>query len=241
MSTILKVEDIHVAYGRIKIIPGLSFELREGEVLGVIGPNGAGKTTLMNALIGLVIPTQGKIIFDGVDITEMSPEKRCHLGLGRTYQIPRPFEGMTVFENVLVGASYGAGRTEAKARPYCIEAIKKVGLYEKKDILAGQLTLLDRKRLEIARALGTNPKILLLDEVAAGLTEAEVQDVQDLVADFKTTGITIMWIEHVIKTMVESTDKLMCLSTGSLLRYGDPLETMNCAEVQEVYLGVDEE
>ena len=241
MSIILEVDNIHVAYGRTKIIPGLSFNVEEGQVLGVIGPNGAGKTTLMNALIGLVIPTEGKIIFDGMDITKLPPDKRCHLGLGRTYQIPRPFEGITVYENVLVGATHGAGRSEHKARPYCTEVLKRTGLYEKRDTLAGQLTLLDRKRLEIARALGTNPKILLLDEVAAGLTDAEVHDVMDLVAELKKTGITIIWIEHVIKTMVESTDKLLCLATGCLLRYGDPKETMNCMEVQEVYLGVEEE
>lgn len=241
MNTILKVENIHVGYGRTKIIPGLSFEVQEGQVLGVIGPNGAGKTTLMNALIGLIIPTEGKIIFDGQDITKIPPDKRCHLGFGRTYQVPRPFEDMTVYENVLVGSSFGDGKSETAARKRCIEALHITNLYEKKDIVAGQLALLDRKRLEIARALGTNPKILLLDEVAAGLTDSEVHDVMDLVEELKKTGITIIWIEHVIKTMVESTDKLLCMAAGCLLKYGDPLATMNCQEVQDVYLGVDEE
>ncbi|MGI6730788.1 MAG: ABC transporter ATP-binding protein [Anaerovoracaceae bacterium] len=241
MNTILKVENIHAGYGPIKIIPGLSFEVEEGQVLGVIGPNGAGKTTLMNALIGLITPTEGKIIFEGRDITKLAPDERCRIGFGRTYQIPRPFENMTVYENVLVGSAYGDSKTESAARKRCIEALHTTNLYNKKDIVAGQLALLDRKRLEIARALGTNPKILLLDEVAAGLTDSEVHDVMDLVADLKALGITIIWIEHVIKTMVESTDKLLCMAEGCLLKYGDPLETMNCQEVQDVYLGVEED
>ena len=241
MEPILKVEDIHVSYGRTEIIPGLSFEVEEGQVLGVIGPNGAGKTTLMNALIGVCIPTAGKIYFDGVDITKYSPNKRCHMGMGRTYQVPRPFENMTVYENVLVGAAYGSGKTERAARSRCIETLRKTGLYEKRDTLVGKLPLLDRKRIEVARALGTEPRILLLDEVAAGLTDAEVHEVMELVADLKNTGYTIIWIEHVIKTMVEATDKLLCMAVGSLLIYGDPREVIDSKEVEEVYLGVEEE
>ena len=241
MDKILKVDHLHVGYGKFKVLQSLSFEVEEGQVLGVIGPNGAGKTTLMNALSGLIIPYDGTIVFFGNDITKLSPDKRCRLGLGRTYQIPRPFEGLTVFENVLVGAAYGTGRNERAAVPGALEVLKTTALYEKRDVLAGHLTLLDRKRLEIARALATEPALLLLDEVAAGLTDAEVHEVMELVEDLKKTGITIIWIEHVIKTMVESTDKIMCLASGTKLIYGDPMEVMNSKEVEEVYLGVEDD
>jgi branched-chain amino acid transport system ATP-binding protein len=241
MSTILKVENLHVGYGKFKVLHTLSFEVEEGQVLGVIGPNGAGKTTLMNALCGLVIPYDGKVTFYEHDITKLSSDKRCRLGIGRTYQVPRPFEGMTVFENVLVGAAYGTGKSERAVAPFALEVLETTGLYGKRDVIAGHLTLLDRKRLEIARALATRPTLLLLDEVAAGLTDAEVNQVMDLVDDLKKTGITIIWIEHVIKTMVESTDKILCLATGTRLIYGDPLDVMNSKEVEEVYLGVEED
>jgi branched-chain amino acid transport system ATP-binding protein len=241
MATILNVENLHAAYGKFKVLHELSFDVEEGQVLGVIGPNGAGKTTLMNALSGLLIPYEGSIIFDGDNITKKTPDKRCRLGLGRTYQVPRPFEGLTVFENVLVGAAYGTGRSERATIAHTAEVLKSTALYEKGDVVAGQLTLLDRKRLEIARALATEPKLLLLDEVAAGLTDAEVHEVMELVEYLKNTGITIIWIEHVIKTMAESTDKLLCLATGTRLIYGDPDYVMGSKEVEEVYLGVEED
>ena len=241
MGTILNVENLHVAYGKFKVLHELSFDVDEGQVLGVIGPNGAGKTTLMNALSGLVIPYEGNIVFDGGDITKKTSYVRCRLGLGRTYQVPRPFEGLTVFENVLVGAAYGTGGRERAKIAQTAGVLKSTSLYEKADVVAGRLTLLDRKRLEIARALATEPKLLLLDEVAAGLTDAEVHEVMDLVEYLKGTGITIIWIEHVIKTMAESTDKLLCLATGTRLIYGDPDYVMGSKEVEEVYLGVEED
>ena len=215
--------------------------MKRGEVYGVIGPNGCGKTTMFNALIGLIIPTKGKIAYDGHDVTKTNAAARCKLGIGRTYQVPRPFEGMSVFENVLVASVHGAGHSEKDGRRVALEALKLTELYEKREIRAGELTLLDRKRLEIARALGTEPKLLLLDEVAAGLTEAEVQDVMKMVANLKAAGYSIIWIEHVIQTMVESTDTLMCMSEGHNLLVGEPLEVMNSKLVEEVYLGVEED
>ena len=241
MSTILNVDNLHVGYGKFRVLHSLSFEVEQGQVLGVIGPNGAGKTTLMNALSGLIMPYDGSIIFYDHNITKLSCDKRCRLGLGRTYQIPRPFERLTVFENVLVGAAYGTGKTEHAATPLALDALHVTALYDKRDVMAGQLTLLDRKRLEVARALGTQPKLLLLDEVAAGLTDAEVHEVMGLVESLKETGITIIWIEHVIRTMVESTDKILCLATGTKLIFGDPMDVMNSKEVEEVYLGVEED
>lgn len=241
MDTILSFKNVNAGYGSCQILNDLSFEVKRGEVFGVIGPNGCGKTTMFNALIGLIIPTKGEIIYDGQNITKMSAATRCHKGIGRTYQVPRPFEGMSVYENVLVAAVHGAGHSEKEGNKVALDALKLTELYDKREVRSGELTLLDRKRLEIARALGTQPKLLLLDEVAAGLTEAEVQDVMKMVANLKKAGYTIIWIEHVIQTMVESTDTLMCISEGHNLIVGKPLEVMNSKLVEEVYLGGVEE
>lgn len=241
MENILQFEHVDAGYGRVQILHDLSFSVEKGEVYGVIGPNGCGKTTMFNALIGLIVPFHGKITFNGEDITKMSPNARATRGIGRTYQVPRPFEGMSVFENVLVGAVFGANKNETEGREVAIEALKLTELYDKREIIAGELTLLDRKRLEIARALGTQPKLLLLDEVAAGLTEAEVQDVIRMVGDLKAAGYSIIWIEHVIQTMVEATDHLMCMSDGHELLIGEPRPVMESKEVEEVYLGAAEE
>jgi len=240
MGKILSVENIFAGYGKFRVLHSLSFDVEEGQVLGIIGPNGAGKTTLMNVICGLLLPYEGKIFFYGQDITKTRPDECCRKGIGRTFQIPKPFERLTVFENVLVTSAYGTGRSEADSAEDAIEILKQTGLYAKGDVEAHDLTLLDRKRLEIARGLASKPKLLLLDEVAAGLTDAEVHDVMDLVEFLKGTGITIMWIEHVLKTMVESTDKLLCLSVGTKLIYGDPEFVMNSKDVQEVYLGVED-
>ncbi len=241
MDTILSFKNVNAGYGSVQILNDLTFEVKKGEVYGVIGPNGCGKTTMFNALIGLIVPTKGEIIYDGHNITKMSAASRCHKGIGRTYQVPRPFEDMSVFENVLVASVHGTGHSEKEGAKIALDALKITELYEKREVRSGELTLLDRKRLEIARALGTQPKLLLLDEVAAGLTEAEVQDVMKMVANLKLAGYSIIWIEHVIQTMVESTDTLMCMAEGHNLIVGKPLEVMNSKLVEEVYLGGVEE
>ena len=241
MDNILEFRNVFAGYNRIQILKGLSFEVERGKVCGVIGPNGSGKTTMFNALIGLIRPRSGKIIFDGEDITAMPPDKRCHAGIGRTFQIPRPFESMSAYENVLVAAVHGAGLGKKQAAACAEEALKLCGLSDRRDVRAGELTLLNRKRLEIARAIGTRPKLLLLDEVAAGLTDVEVRDVMDLVADLKKTGLSIIWVEHIIETMVGSTDKLICMAEGTVVVSGEPKAVIESKDVETLYLGIDDD
>ena len=240
MGSILSVEDLTIAFGAFTAVRGLCFEVEEGEILGTIGPNGAGKTTMLNGLIGHVKPVKGRVLFKGADVTRLSPSQRCRMGIGRTYQVPRPFVNMTVFENVLVGAEHGAslGGKQAKARAR--EILDMTGLAPKKTLLAGRLDLLDRKRLELARALATNPVVLLLDEVAAGLTEAEVTSLIQTVKSIKASGVTMIWIEHVLQTMLEAADRLLCLSAGEMLLCGSPRDVLASKQVEEVYLGVEE-
>ena len=240
MDALLQFDHVDAGYGSVKILKDLSFEVFEGEVLGVIGPNGCGKTTMFNALIGLIPVTKGHIHFNGHSVHHLPAATRCRQGMGRTYQVPRPFENMTVFENILVAAVHGAGLSERQGCHVCKEALELSGLADKREARAGSLTLLDRKRLEIARSLGTKPTLLMLDEVAAGLTDAEVRDVMRLVANLKAAGQTIIWIEHVIETMVEATDRLMCMSDGQRLMIGEPRAVMYSKEVEECYLGAEE-
>jgi branched-chain amino acid transport system ATP-binding protein len=242
MAPLLEFNQVNAGYENIQVLKNLSFAVEEGTILGVIGPNGSGKTTMFNACIGLITPITGSITFDGRVITALSPYRRARLGIGRTYQVPRPFENMTLFENVLVAAVHGAGRSERAGAMVAAEALEITGLLDKAERMAGELTLLDRKRLEIARALGTEPKLILLDEVAAGLIDTEIKDVMKLVKELKTgRGLTIVWIEHVIETMVGSTDILMCMSEGRQLLIGEPNSVMGSKEVEEVYLGAETE
>ncbi|MBW1773527.1 MAG: ABC transporter ATP-binding protein [Deltaproteobacteria bacterium] len=241
MTDILKVNHLTKEFGRLRAVDDLSFEVREGEILGVIGPNGAGKTTVFNLLTGVFKPDEGSILFKGKDITHEAPAKRCHRGMGRTYQIPRPFDKMTVFENLLVGAVHGGKLSEQRGRERVYDVLELIGLYSAKDRLAGGLPLLDRKRLELGRALATQPALILLDEIAGGLTEKEAEEVLETVKKIQEKGITIIWIEHILMMMSEGVDRLLVISQGAWLQCGDPKEVMNSEEVLECYLGTEED
>lgn len=240
MSNVLEFQKVNAGYDRIPILHELSFSVGEGQVFGVIGPNGSGKTTMFNALLGLIKTKSGKILFQGTNIAGASPDARCRMGIGRTFQIPRPFEKLSVYENVLVAEMYGAGRSERTGREKALELLKRTDLYDMRELPAGTLTLLDRKRLEVARALGTEPKLLLLDEIAAGLIDMEVREIMKLVAMLKQSGYTIIWIEHILEAMLESTDWLMCMSEGQNIIEGKPQEVIASKEVETLYLGVTE-
>lgn len=237
MTVILEAKNLTKSYGGVKVVDDLSVSLVKGEALGVVGPNGAGKTTMINLLTGIVRQDAGSMVFAGRDISHQSPDQRCHLGLGRTYQIPKPFEGMTVFENVLVGGTYGRGRSEKASYEICAQALQRTSLLPRANVLAESLSLLERKRLELARALATEPTVLLLDEIAGGLTEHEVQSVIQTIKQLQAEGITILWIEHIVHALLAVVDRLMAIDFGRLIAEGDPNTVINSPEVRDVYMG----
>ena len=235
---ILSVQDLAISFGKNHVLKSVNFELNHNEVLGVIGPNGAGKTVLLNILTGILKPTSGKIFFKGEDITNTGITERVRKGFGRTFQIPRSFEKMTAYENIICGGVYGDGLTEKQAGERAWGILQTIGLQSKADIYAGKLNLLDRKRLEIGSAMASDPEVLFLDEVAGGLTETEVAEILEIVRDLKAGGCTIIWIEHVIQTMLYGTDRILLLSDGRDIITGLPYDVMNCEECEAVYLGV---
>jgi branched-chain amino acid transport system ATP-binding protein len=237
--TILALDAVSKRYGGQPVVDALSFEVGEGEALGIIGPNGAGKTTMFNIVAGDIRPDAGRVSFQGRDITGAAPADLCRAGIGRTYQIPHPFAGMTVFENVLVGATCGAGYAEASAHAVAIQCLERTGLLRHANKLAGALPLLDRKRLELARALATGPRLLLLDEIAGGLTEHEVHALVRIVHDIRASGITLIWIEHIVHALMAVVDRLIAINVGRLLIAGPPAQVMASPQVREVYMGVE--
>ena len=240
MAEILTVKNLQKKFGSLVAVDNLSFDVTRGEILGMMGPNGAGKTTVFNLLTGLVKPDKGQVIFGGRDITYESPSKRCRQGIGRTHQVPRPFNKMTVYENLLVAAVHGGGLTEKQARDEIGDILEAIGLFQSRNNLAGGLPLLDRKRLELGRAISSRPNLVLLDEVAGGLTEAETHQVLRIVKNIQERGVSIIWIEHVLVTMTEGVDRLLVISEGRWLKCGDPHEVMASKEVLESYMGVEE-
>jgi len=238
MNEILTAKNLTKAFGRVQAVADVSFAVRDGELLGVLGPNGAGKTSMFNLLTGIYRPDGGQIVFEGRDITHMAAAKRCNLGLARTFQIPRPFGDMTVYENLLVGITFGGGQREKDCKEEVSQILKITDLWDRRNNFARSLSFLDRKRLELARALATRPKVLLLDEIAGGLTEAEAREVLDVIKTIQTWGVTIIWIEHIMN-MMEGADRLLALAQGRTIMCGDPRSVMCSEAVMECYLGAE--
>ena len=237
MAEILSVRGLTKSFGAVSVANDVSFDVGEGEILGVIGPNGAGKTTLFGMLSGHIEPSAGRVLFRGEDITALPTHDRARRGIARTYQVPRPFGQMTVFDNLRVAATFAGGLSGAEATAWIERTLAATGLTRFADVLAGRLPLLVRKRHELARALAMRPKLLLIDEVAAGLTESEVGEFIELVRRIRNMGTTVVWIEHVIRTMLTATDRLMALAGGQVLALGAPQQVIQSPEVKRVYLG----
>ena len=234
MVPLLQLQGVSKSFGQVVVADDLSYDLEPGEVLGVVGPNGAGKTSMLNLISGNLFPDRGLILFDGRDVTTLPAHARARVGIGRTFQVPRPFGGMSVFENVLVGAS----RVEPRERlDRSVEALDRAGLLGQANTIAGSLPLLDRKRLDLARALAGRPRLLLLDEIAGGLTEAEVQVLMGTIRALKSEGLAIVWIEHIVQALVSVVDRMMATNYGRKLVEGDPRTVIASPEVRSVYLG----
>ncbi len=237
--SILALEGVCKSFGALKAADSISLSVAEGETLGILGPNGAGKTTLFNLISGDLRADAGRVSFGGKDITREPPHRRCRLGIGRSYQIPQPFGAMTVFENLVAAASFGRGQPEPDTYPNAVEILRVTGLLGKANRLAGSLTLLDRKRLELARALATGPKVLLLDEIAGGLTEHEARELVEEIRRIKAQGVTMIWIEHVVHALLAVADRLFVINFGQKLAEGPPEAVMNDTEVKRVYMGLE--
>ena len=239
MAPILALETISKRFGAVVVADSIDLALNQGEALGIIGPNGAGKTSLFGIATGTLTPDAGRVVFAGEDITRLPAERRCRKGLARSFQIPQPFTGMTVFENVVVAAAFGANEREAAVYDRCADLLERCGLASKANRPAGGLTLLDRKRLELARALATKPRVLLLDEVAGGLTEHECALLVALIKDVRASGVSIIWIEHVVHALLAIIDRLLVLHGGKFIAEGDPRTVIRSPQVAEIYLGID--
>ena len=236
-AAILSVNGVNKRFGGLTAVYDMSFDVRDGEVIGLMGPNGAGKTTLLNVLSGEHRPDSGEIKFKGRDIVGLPPHKICHIGIARTYQIPQPFTNLSVRENLLVAALYGRGISKDAAETELTALYDLVGLSDKKDTLCKDLATINLKKLELARALASDPALILLDEVGAGSTEAEIPQILDTIKKISEMGKTIIIVEHIIKVMVEAVDRLVVMDKGSKIAEGTPNEIMEDKKVIDAYLG----
>jgi branched-chain amino acid transport system ATP-binding protein len=241
MRAILELVDISKRYGALLATDSLSLRLGAGEALGIIGPNGSGKTTIFNIITGITRADTGRILFEGMDITRVPAFVRCRRGIARSFQIPHPFAGITVFENLLVGAAFGDGKPERAVYNRCAEILEETGLWAKSNVRAGILPLLDRKRLELARALATNPKVLLLDEIAGGLTEQECRLLVEEIGRIRARGVSIIWIEHVVHALLAVVDRLLVINFGKKIDDGDPRQILASRAVKDIYIGEEED
>jgi branched-chain amino acid transport system ATP-binding protein len=236
---LLQLRGVSKAFGAVIVADAIDLDVEVGEALGIICPNGAGKSSLFNLITGNLQPDAGEIRLDGVQVTRLPARQRCGMGLGRSFQIPRPFETMTVFENLAVAACYGGGQREAEGTGHCVDVLRRTGLLAKANLPAGSLSLLERKRLEMARALATRPRLLLLDEIAGGLTEGECQELVAAIRDVHASGVTIIWIEHVVHALLAVVARLAALDFGKVIAEGRPDQVMASDEVKRIYLGVE--
>jgi branched-chain amino acid transport system ATP-binding protein len=237
MGELLTLTGIRKRFGRVLVADGLDLAVGDGDAVGIIGPNGAGKSSLFGVVSGDLRPDSGEVLLSGRRVTDLPPQVRCRLGIGRTYQVPRPFEHMTVFESVLVAAHQGGGLRGRSATARAAEVLEATGLLPMANQPAGRLTLVSRKRLEIARALGAGPKLLLLDEVAGGLTDPEVAELVEIVGRLRADGLAVIWIEHVVQALADTVDRLLCLVGGVFVADGTPAEVLASPAVREAYLG----
>ena len=236
---LLVLHSVSKSYGALKVTDAVSLSVTKGQTLGVLGPNGAGKTTLFNLISGDVRCDAGRVEYDGRDITALKPHQRCRAGIGRTYQLPQPFGHMTVFENLVTAACFGAGQSEREAWATAHQVLLQTGLLTQANRPAGALTLLDRKRLELARALATRPTLLLLDEIAGGLTEHEAGALVEELRRIKAQGVTMIWIEHVVHALLSIADRLLVINFGQTLADGEPRAVMDDPQVRRVYMGME--
>jgi branched-chain amino acid transport system ATP-binding protein len=236
MSATLEVGGLEKRFGALRVIDDLSFAVHD-EALGIVGPNGAGKTTLLNLVAGELRADAGQVRFEGRNITRLSATRRARAGLARTAQVPRPFEGLTVFENVLVGAINAARLGRRASADLAAASLERTGMIGLANERAGSLRLLDRKRLELARALATRPRILLLDEIAGGLSEAEMLVLIDLIRAIRAEGVVVVWIEHIVHALLAIVDRLLAIDAGRKLTEGDPHDVMTSDAVRNIYLG----
>jgi branched-chain amino acid transport system ATP-binding protein len=234
---VLELVSLSRAFGGLTVIDHLDFRVDEGEIVGILGPNGAGKTTLFNMIAGVLPPSGGRIVFEGADITALKPWHRCRLGIGRTYQSPKPFSHMSVFENVLVAAVHGGRMVMAHAATEAEAVLVRTGLEHRALTPAGRLALLDMKQLELAKALALRPRLLLLDEIAGGLTEAECDILLETISQVHRAGVTIVWIEHVIHALRRLVSRLAVLAGGNFIVAGTPADVLADRRVREAYLG----
>jgi len=238
VGVILSLEKVSKAFGAVIIAEDMDLTLSDGEALGMLGPNGAGKTTLFGIITGTLAPDSGRVIFDGHDVTRTPPAQRCRLGIARSFQIPQPFGGMTVVENLVVAGAFAKNRREGEIYDLAAEILADCELADKANVKAHTLTLLNRKRLELARALATRPRLLLLDEVAGGLSEIECESLVALIQRIRATGVSIIWIEHIVHALVAVVDRIVVLAGGRFIADGAPRDAIRNPKVTEIYMGI---
>ena len=234
---LLELAGVSKRFGSIIVADSLSLVVRGGDAVGMVGPNGAGKTSLFSLISGDLSPNSGEVHFEGRAVTRLDSAQRSRLGIARTYQVPRSFEHMTVFENVLVAAYRGAGLRGHAASSLAAGVLDEADLRKQANSPASRLGLVQRKRLELARALGCKPRLLLLDEVAAGLTEPEVAGLVEVIERIRARGVAVIWVEHVVRALVGMVDRLICLAGGRIIGDGEPLAVLASPAVKDVFLG----